>query len=448
MSRILVVSKERRPLMPTTPARARILLKQGKAAILRRFPLVLILKDTRPEAVVDPLRVKIDPGSRTSGIAVLNDHSDQVVWAAEVTHRSQQIHEALTKRAAARRSRRGRHTRYRAARFANRRRAKGWLAPSLLSRVLHLTTWVKRLSRWCPIGMISQELVRFDTHLLQERAIVGQEYQGGSLFEAEVKEYLLTRWQHHCAYCQATNTRLEIDHVQPRSKGGSNRISNLVIACRACNEAKANQSLSVFLADQPDVLARIQAQRQPSLTDAAAVNSTRWRLYEELQALGLPVEVGTGGRTRWNRHRLDLPKTHWIDAAVVGISTPERVRIAHIVPWVIEAKGRQARQMVNMDKHGFPRGRARGPGRVQGLTTGDLVRAVVTKGKKRGVYIGRVAIKSDGYLKLTGHPFGMVEGIHARYCTSIHCKDGYRYATGTPASSPSLKRGASAGETR
>lgn len=280
MSRILVVDQERRPLMPTTPARARMLLRGGKAAILRRFPLVLILKETRPEAVVEPLRVKLDPGSKTSGIAVVNDQTGEVVWAAELTHRSSQIREALTKRRAVRRSRRQRHTRYRPARWHNRRRPDGWLAPSLLSRVLHLLTWVKRLSRWCPVAAISQELVRFDMALLQNPDIQGQAYQQGTLFEAEVKTYLLTKWQHQCAYCQASATRLEIDHAHPRSRGGSHRVSNLVIACRACNEAKADQPIEAFLADRSDLLARIQAQLKTPLADAAAVNSTRWWLYE------------------------------------------------------------------------------------------------------------------------------------------------------------------------
>ncbi len=427
MSRILVVDAKRRPLMPTTPARARLLLKSHQAAVLRRFPLVLILREARPEARVEPLRVKLDPGSKTSGIAVVNDRTAEVVWAAELTHRSQEIHHALIKRAAARRGRRARHTRYRPARYQNRRCPKGWLAPSLLSRVLHLLTWVKRLSRWCPLGTISQEVVRFDTAALQNPAIQGQEYQRGTLFEAEVKEYLLVKWQHQCAYCSATATRLEMDHVHPRSKGGSNRVSNLVIACRACNEAKADQSIEAFLAGRPELLARIRAQIKTPLADAAAVNSTRWRLYEMLQALGLPIEVGTGGRTRWNRARLALPKTHWIDAAAVGASTPERLRTEHVRPWLIEAKGRQHRQMVNMDDHGFPRGKTKGPSCVHGFKTGDLVRAVVTRGKKIGTYQGRVAIKTDGYFKLTGRPFGMVEGIHARYCTPIHRKDGYAY---------------------
>ncbi len=125
MSRILVVDAQRRPLMPCPPARARILLKSRKAAVLRRFPMVLILKDAQQEGVVEPLRVKLDPGSKTSGIAVVNDHTGEVVWAAELTHRSQEIHHALMKRAAARRGRRARHTRYRPARYQNRRRPKG-----------------------------------------------------------------------------------------------------------------------------------------------------------------------------------------------------------------------------------------------------------------------------------------------------------------------------------
>jgi len=425
--------------MPTTPARARILLRSRKAAILRRFPLVLILKDTLPEAVVEPQRVKLDPGSKTSGIAVVNERTGEIVWAAEVTHRSQQIHNALLKRAAARRSRRQRHTRYRRARFANRHKSAGWLAPSLLSRVFHLLTWVKRLQRWCPVSAISQEMVRFDLALLQNPEIQGQEYQQGTLFQVEVKTYLLTKWQHQCAYCQASATRLEIDHVRPRSRGGSNRVSNLVIACRACNEAKADLPIETFLASRPELLARIQAQLKTPLVDAAAVNSTRLRLYEELQALDLPVETGTGGRTRWNRNRMALPKAPWIDAAVVGASTPDCLRLRHVRPWSIEATGRQSRHMVNVDEFGFPRGRAKGPGCVQGFKTGDLVKATVTKGKKVGVYTGRVAIKSDGYFKITGRSFGMVEGIHARYyCTPLHRKDGYSYSQGRTAPPPQM----------
>ncbi len=135
MSRVFVVDAKRRPLQPCTPARARLLLKQQKAAVLRHTPFMLILQERRTEAVIEPLRLKIDPGSKVTGLALVNDQRGEVVWAAELTHRSEQIRERLRKRRAVRRSRRTRHTRYRPARWANRRRAQGWLAPSLLSRV-------------------------------------------------------------------------------------------------------------------------------------------------------------------------------------------------------------------------------------------------------------------------------------------------------------------------
>ena len=148
------------------------------------------------------------------------------------------------------------------------------------------------------------------------------------------------------------------------------------------------------------------------------------------------MEVGTGGCTRWNRTQQKLPKSHWIDAAVVGASTPHRLRLGHVRPWLIEAAGRQSRRMVTMDEFGFPRSHPKGSGCVQGFHTGDLVKATVTKGKKVGVYVGRVSIKTDGYFKITGRPFGMVEGIHARYCTPLQRKDGYSYSKGGAALSP------------
>ncbi len=189
MSRVLVVDKERRPLMPCTPARARILLSQGKAAVLRRFPFTLILQERRSEAMLQPLRLKLDPGSKTTGIAIVNEHTGEVLWAAELTHRSEQIHKRLITRRIVRHSRRNRKTRYRPKRFANRRRPSKWLCPSLLSRVLQVLTWVGRLRRWCPIGAMSIELAQFDTQLLQDSNVTGLAYQQGELAGYEMREY-------------------------------------------------------------------------------------------------------------------------------------------------------------------------------------------------------------------------------------------------------------------
>jgi 5-methylcytosine-specific restriction endonuclease McrA len=420
MSRILVVDAERSPLMPTTPARARLLLKSRKAAVLRHFPLVLILKDARPAAAVEPLRVKLDPGSNTSGIAVVNDQSGEVVWAAELTHRGAAIRGALTKRRAARRARRQRKTRYRAKRFLNRRRPQGWLAPSFRSRVQNLLTWVTRLSRWCPVGAISQELTRFDTQALQDPTIAGIQYQQGTLAGYEIRAYLLEKWHRRCAYCQQSSTKLQVEHLVPRSRGGSSRISNVVLACEGCNLAKGNRTAQEF------GFSHLMAQAKVPLVGAAVMNATRWRLYRELQAMGKPLEVGTGGRTSYHRAMRQLPKTHWIDAALVGASTPEQFSLQHVRPWQIEATGWQSRQMCLMSKHGFPRTRAKQHSRVKGFRTGDLARAVVKEGAKAGSYQGRVAVRASGSFNLTTEQ-GTVEGIHVRWCRLLQQKDGYRY---------------------
>jgi 5-methylcytosine-specific restriction endonuclease McrA len=435
MSYVMVIDQDKRPLDPVHPGRARKLLSKGQAAVYRRYPFVLILKRRASEAHPQPVRLKIDPGSKTTGLAVVNDSSGQVMWAAELAHRGEQVRDGLLTRRRVRRGRRHRHTRYRQPRWRNRRRPTGWLVPSLRSRLQNVLTWVERLRRFCPVRAISFELVRFDLQLLQNPGIENLEYQRGTLFGTELRHYLLTKWEQRCAYCSATGIPLEIDHVQPRSKGGSDRVSNLVIACHTCNQAKGEQPLEAFLADRPEVLRRVQAQRIAPLKDAAVVNATRWALYKCLKATGLPVETGSGGQTKWNRTTRGLPKMHWVDAACCGPSTPVRLQLLAVCPWLIEATGRQKRQMVHVDEHGFPVGRAKGPSRVQGFRTGDMVRAVVTRGKRMGTYVGRVGIKSDGYFKITGS-HGMVEGIHARYCSPIHRNDGYSYTKGEAALPP------------
>ena len=426
MSRVLVVDTQRCPMHPCTPARARLLLKQGKAAVWRRYPLTLILKAAHVDTEGTPLRLKIDPGSKTTGLAVVNDSSGEVIWAAELTHRGEAVRAALAKRRAVRRSRRSRHTRYRKPRFANRRKPKGWLPPSLVSRRENVLTWVSRLRKWCPIVDLSVELVKFDTALMQDHTLQGETYQWGTLAGFELREYVLLKWGHTCAYCAATNVPLELDHVSPRSCGGSDRESNRVPACHNCNQRKGSQSLEAFLQTKPAVLQRIQAHLKIPLAATAAVNTLRWALYERLQATGLPVEVGSGGRTKWNRVSRGLAKTHWLDAASVGASTPAGLHADRVIPWLISATGRQRRQMCLVDAHGFPRARAKASSRVRGVRTGDMVRAVVPKGKRVGAYVGRVAVRASGSFNIMTN-VGTIQGISAKYVTTIHRNDGYRY---------------------
>src|SRR5207302_3069542 len=123
-----------------------------------------------------------------------DDAGGDVVWAAELTHRGAAVKKALDTRRTVRRGRRSRKTRYRAPRFANRRRRAGWLPPSLLSRVENILTWVTRISRIAHVSALSQELVRFDLQKLEHPAIAGVEYQQGTLFGYEVREYCLEKW--------------------------------------------------------------------------------------------------------------------------------------------------------------------------------------------------------------------------------------------------------------
>ncbi|MDQ2716030.1 MAG: RNA-guided endonuclease IscB [Chloroflexota bacterium] len=421
MSRVFVVDAQHRPLDPCRQARARVLLTQGKAAVWRYAPFTIILTEAKPAIQVTPLRVKIDPGAITTGLAMLNDTSGEVVWAADLIHRGPQIKKALAQRRAVRRSRRYRHTRYRSARFANRRRPTGWLPPSLLSRIQNCVTWVQRFGRYAPIGAISQERVKFDLRALEDPDVTGIAYQYGTLYGYEIRTYLLEKWHRRCAYCRKAATRFEIDHVVPRSRGGSDRVGNLVLSCAECNRKKGTQTADAF------GFPEIATHAKMPLRDAAAVNSTRWALYDRLKVLGLPVETGTEGRTAWNRATRGLPKAHWVDASCVGASTPEALKMAQVVPWCITATGRQCRQMCRVDKRGFVRTKAKTRSRVKGFATGDLVKAIVPGGKKQGTYRGRVAIRATGSFNITTGQ-GIVQGIPSHVCTLLQCGDGYQYA--------------------
>ena len=128
---------------------------------------------------------------------------------------------------------------------------------------------------------ISQELVRFDMQLMENPEIFGVSYQQGELAGYEVREYLLEKWQRRCAYCGKTDIPLEVEHIVPKSRGGSNRVSSLTLACHQCNERKANRTAEEL------GYSAIQAKAKQPLKDAAAMNSTRWSLFHRLKGTGV-----------------------------------------------------------------------------------------------------------------------------------------------------------------
>ena len=427
MQRVFVLDKNKQPLMPCHPARARKLLKLERASVFKRYPFTIILKD-REGGDTQPVQVKYDPGAKTTGIAIVAafQRGNCCVWAAELEHRGWAVRDALLKRRQLRRGRRSRKARYRQPRFLNRTKPKGWLPPSLMSRVQNIDTWTHRLMKAIPVTHLAMELVRFDTQKMDNSEITGVEYQQGELAGYEVREYLLEKWGRKCAYCGAENVPLEVEHITPKSRGGSNRVSNLTLACTPCNQKKVNQTASEF--GYPE----IQAKAKKPLNGAAAMNATRWKVYETLQRFDLPVEVGTGGRTKYNRTQQGYPKTHWLDAVCVGESGVGVFVHSTIQPLLIQAKGHGSRQMCGTDRYGFPMRHRTRQKTFFRFQTGDMVRAVVQSGKKQGIYTGRVLCRKTGRFDIRTSS-ERVQGISYRSCTHLHQSDGYTYTKGDSA---------------
>jgi 5-methylcytosine-specific restriction endonuclease McrA len=333
-------------------------------------------------------------------------------------HRGLTISQSLKARAACRRRRRS-NLRYRSPRFDNRTRPAGWVPPSLNHRVETVTNFVQSLQKWVFLTGLTCETVRFDTQKLLDPEIQGLEYQRGTLLGCEIREYLLEKWGRQCIYCHAKNIPLQIDHIVPRSLGGSDRVDNLTLACSPCNQKKGSLSLEAFAPKQAEYI-----QKKPSLRDAAAVNSTRHALWKKLSKLPFPCESCTGGQTKYNRHRLGIPKTHALDAACTG--TLEYLHDWQKPVQQISCMGRGSYQRTRSNRFGFPRGILMRKKKVKGFQTGDHVIATVPKGKKQGPYAGRVAVRASGSFNIqTGQ--GVVQGISWKDCKLVQRADGYHY---------------------
>jgi hypothetical protein len=271
------------------------------------------------------------------------------------------------------------------------------------------------------------ELVKFDLQAMENAEISGVEYQQGTLAGYELREYFLEKWQRACAYCGKENIPLQVEHIVPRASRGSNRVSNLCLACEKCNQRKGTKDIKDFLKKKPELLKKILAQAKAPLKDAAAINATRWELFRWLEVLGLAIECGTGGCTKYNRTTRELPKTHWLDAACVGESTPEHLKASKVMPLAITAYGHGCRQMCLMNKFGFPRTDPKEKHPKHGFKTGDMVKAIVPAHLKRpGTHVGRMSAKASGSFTIATKS-GAVPDIGKNYCRKLQRADGYGY---------------------
>ena len=435
-SKVLVLDTNRKPLMPCYPARARKLLNSGRASVFKRYPFTIILHDrTVEESHLQDLEIKIDQGSKTTGIALIvhGEKLNTVALAAHLEHRTN-IKEGLDKRRAVRRNRRQRKTRYRQARFLNRTKPKGWLPPSLLSKANNILNWVVRFSKLTPLTRFALETAKFDTQKLENPNIQGIEYQQGRMFGyADKKAYLLERENYCCIYCgiHASKAKMEIEHVIPKSKGGTDSLNNLVLSCEACNQIKGSQDLRIFLKDKPNVLKRVKEHLGASYKDAAHMNSIRWFVMNNLrniaESVNANLKIGFGSTTKQNRLSLGLPKDHWIDAAVCTSDGSSVEVEPDLRPLIIKAMGRGSRQFCRVDKYGFPRTKAKPRSKnFFGFKIYDIVKVVLPENSKNaGVHTGRIAVRSSGYFDIV-KPKQKIN-FHHRYAKVMQQADGYAY---------------------
>ena len=418
---VFVLDKSKKPLDMITNAEARILLKNKQAVIDKVYPFTIRLKDNSCGSKDRAYTVKLDPGSKYTGIAIVDD-TNNVVMLAEIEHRGHIIKRNLDKRRAVRRNRRNRKTRYRPARFDNRTKPEGWLAPSVKSRADNVINFIKKYKKLINIDKVMIENVSFDTaQMTLDTKLWGSDYQQGNLYQKELRSFIFSRSDGKCVYCGAKAT--EIDHVVPRSNGGTNSTYNLVAACRSCNEKKSNLTLKAFGKLMGRDYSHLEPKKLPK--DAAIVQTARNYMIREITKLVSDTTSYDAWLTKYNRDELGLSKEHYYDALSVG-EIPNKFNFLTDKILVISAKGRGPRQMCHVDKYGFPRTSAKASKSVKGFQTGDMVKAIVPNGSKQGKYLGRVVVRYSGRFDIKVKN-DFVRNIGYKYCHIIQKGDGYSY---------------------
>ena len=418
---VFVLDKSKKPLNMISHAKARILLKNKQAVVHKIYPFTIRLRDNSCVGNDKSYTVKVDPGSRTTGIDITDD-KNSVVMLAEIEHRGHLIKKDLNSRRVVRKTRRQRNTRYRPARFLNRTKPKGWLAPSVRSRADNVINFIKKYKKFLNINKVMVENVGFDTaQMTSDTKLVGTDYQQGPLYQKELRSFIFSRSDSKCVYCGAKAE--EIDHVIPKSNGGTNSTYNLVASCRACNEKKSNLTLKAFGKLVGKDFSSLEPKKLPK--DAAIVQIARNYMVREITKLVSDTTTHEAWMTKYNRDELGLPKEHYYDALSVG-EVPNKFDFLTDKVLVISAKGRGSRQMCRVDKYGFPRTSAKASKSVNGFQTGDMVKAIVPKGSKQGEYLGRVIVRYSGRFDIKTNK-EKIQSIGYKYCHVVQRGDGYLY---------------------
>ena len=312
-NRVFVINKHGEALMPCKPRKARILLRDGKAKVVKKEPFTIQLLYGSTGYKQD-ISLGVDSGQRHIGIAVTSQ--DKVLFQGEVELR-QDVKKLIDTRRAYRKSRRNRKTRYRKARFLNRiaKKKDNWLPPSVASKVNHNINWINRLLSVLPKADLHIEVGKFDIQKMKNPAIKGKGYQQGDLYGYQtVKQFILARDDYTCQVCKKKGGKLKIHHIIYRSLGGTNTVDNLITVCANCHTAKNHQT---------GILAKwCKAKKKvnKSYKGATFMNILRRRLFTAFPQ----AKFQYGAWTTLQRADLGLVKSHYNDA--VAISGIEQIK--------------------------------------------------------------------------------------------------------------------------
>lgn len=300
--RVYVLNKRGEPLMPTYPRKARILLKEGKAKVVQRTPFTIQLNYATGECKQD-ITLGIDAGSKTIGVSATME--DEELYSSEVILRNDIVDLLSTKRQY-RRTRRNR-LRYRKSRFNNRKKEKGWLAPSIQHKIDSHLKIAADIHKIVPITKIIVEVASFDIQKIKNPSINGTDYQQGEQLDFwNVREYVLFRDGHKChgkGGCK--NKILNVHHIESR-KTGCDAPNNLITLCEDCHDSYHKGNLKLSL------------KRGQSFKDAAFMGIMRWVFYNRLKEVYDNVSMTFGYITKNTRIQNNIEKTHSADAFCIS----------------------------------------------------------------------------------------------------------------------------------
>jgi hypothetical protein len=302
---VYIVNCHGEPLMPCKPRKARLLLKAGKAKVVKVVPFTLQLL-YGSSGYKQEVSLGIDAGTKHIGVSATTEK--EVLFEAEVQPRTD-IQELLATRGQFRRARRSRKTRYRKRRLLNRKKPKGWLAPSVRHMVDSHIKVIQLVHKLLPIRTITIEVAQFDIQRMRNPAIEGKEYQEGpQLGFWNTRAYVLARDFHTCQWCQGKSKDpiLNVHHIESRKTGGDSP-DNLITLCETCHT-------HIHQTHQEHKIQRTTR----SFRDASQMGIIRWRIYEQAKETFPNVHLTYGYLTKHTRMTHTLEKSHLIDARCIS----------------------------------------------------------------------------------------------------------------------------------